>query len=133
MRKIDMKSSQEDKVSTKLVGRWGEELAAAHYRKHGWNILGMGYQSRYGEIDVIAEKRGLIAFVEVKLRRNARFAAASEQVNFPKQKRLRATAELWLSLYGDNRAARFDVVEIYAPDGMETSRPQIHVLEDAFS
>jgi len=119
--------------SRKLLGRWGEELAAAHYRKLGWSILGMGYHSRFGEIDVIAEKRGLIVFAEVKLRKDDKFAPAALQVNAAKQRKLRATAELWLSLYGEDRCARFDVVEIYAPDGIETMTPRIHVLEDAFS
>lgn len=121
------------KSSTKLIGRWGEELAAEHYRKRGWNLIGMGYHCRYGEIDVIAEKGGLIAFIEVKLRKNDRFASAGEQVNAVKQRRLRMTAELWMSLYGENRAARFDVVEIYADKGTETKHPKIRVLEDAFS
>lgn len=123
----------EQTSSTKLIGRWGEELAAEYYRKRGWNIVGMGYHCRYGEIDVIAERRGLIAFIEVKLRKNDRFASASEQVNAVKQKRLRMTAELWMSLYGEERCARFDVVEIYADKGTDTKRPIIHVLEDAFS
>ncbi len=117
----------------KLIGRWGEEVTAEHYRKHGWNVLGMGYRCRYGEIDVIVEKQGLIAFVEVKLRKNASYAMAREQVTYAKQQRLRRTAELWLAQYGNDRCARFDVVEIYAPFGMETKNPRIVVVEDAFS
>ena len=125
-------SSDNDKMTTKLVGRWGEELAARCYRKHGWKILAMGYHCRFGEIDVIAEKKGLVAFVEVKLRRDDRFASAADQVNGPKQRRLRATAELWMSQYGEGRNARFDVVEVYAKDGLNTKRPEVHVIEDAF-
>ena len=124
--------ADKNRMTTKILGRWGEELAARHYRKQGWSVLAMSYRCRFGEIDVIAEKNGLVAFVEVKLRRDDRYSAAAEQVNTAKQRRLRATAEMWLSQYGKDCSARFDVVEIYAQDGVKTKHPEIHVIEDAF-
>lgn len=120
-------------VNTTLLGRWGERVAADHLRKHGWRILASGYRCRWGEVDLIAEKGGLVSFVEVKLRKSDGFAPAREAVTPAKQRKLRATAEFWLSEHGDERCARFDVVEVYAPDGVKTRRPKVQILEDAFS
>ena len=119
--------------NTTLLGRWGEEKAASYLRSHGWKILGMGYRCPWGEIDVIAQKRGIIAFVEVKLRKDDSFASARENVTLQKQRRLRLAAEAWLSAQENDLPARFDVIEVYAPNGIETEKPVIHHLEDAFS
>ena len=56
--------------SKKLIGQWGEDQACEYLRRHGYRIIGRNYSCRFGEIDVIAAKRGFLAFVEVKLRRS---------------------------------------------------------------
>lgn len=115
------------------AGRWGESLAAAYLRKKGYNIVAANYRSRFGEIDLIAENRRTLVFVEVKLRSSAQFALPREYVTAGKQTRLRQTAMLYLAaLECDTRPARFDVIEIYAPQGMATKKPIIRHLEDAF-
>ena len=82
---------------------------------------------------LIARRRGVIAFVEVKLRKNANFAEAREFVTCGKQRRILKSASLWLAAHGcDELQPRFDVIEIYAPEGMETDKLTIHHLEDAF-
>jgi putative endonuclease len=53
-------------------------------------------------------------------------------VDFRKQNRLRTTAEIYLSEHPTDLQPRFDVIEIYAPDGVETQKPVINHLEDAF-
>jgi len=115
-----------------LVGAWGESLAAAYLQKKKYKLLATGYRCRFGEIDLIVANRNYLVFVEVKLRKSDRFASAMEFVDYRKQKRLRTTAELYLSQYPTNLQPRFDVIEIYAPDGLETHKPEIHHLEDAF-
>lgn len=115
-----------------LVGAWGESLAAEYLRKRRYKLLATGYRCRFGEIDLIVTNRKYIVFVEVKLRKNDRFAGAMEFVDQRKQSRIRATAEIYLSLYPSDLQPRFDVIEIYAPRGIETQNPEIHHLEDAF-
>ena len=115
-----------------IVGAWGEQLAAKYLMKKKYKILASGYRSRYGEIDLIVSNRNFLVFVEVKLRKNARFANAREDVDFYKQNRIRTTAELYLSQYPTQLQPRFDVIEIYAPQGLETQNPEIYHLEDAF-
>ena len=117
---------------SKLSGAWGEALAADYLRKKHYKIIAAGYRCRFGEIDLIATNRTYIAFVEVKLRKNARFANAYEYVDRRKQERIRMTASLYLSQYPTQLQPRFDVVEIYAPDGTKTVRPDINHMEDAF-
>lgn len=115
-----------------IRGRLGEALCAEYLRKRGYEILAAGYHSRFGEIDIIAAKRGIVAFVEVKLRSDARFAAAREAVSASKQEKLRRTALFWLSENGDSLQPRFDVCEIYLPQGEQAARARINYMENAF-
>lgn len=120
-------------AGSKLTGAWGEALAAEYLRKKRYKILACGYRCRFGEIDLIASNRHYLVFVEVKLRKSADFASAREFVDRRKQERIRTTASMFLSRYPTALQPRFDVIEIYAPEGTETARPVIHHLEDAFS
>ncbi len=115
------------------LGRWGESLAAAYLQKKRYTITAANYRSRFGEIDLIAENRRFLVFVEVKLRKNADFGQAKEFVDRRKQERLKQTAAIYLSQNEENtKQPRFDVIEIYAPEGMETKYPEIKHWEDAF-
>ena len=118
---------------TKLLGAWGEAQAAEYLRKKHYKLLASGYRCRYGEIDLIVKNRKYLVFVEVKTRKSDRFAAAREFVDRKKQDRLRATALMYLSRFPCELQPRFDVIEIYAPEGTKTAHPVIHHLEDAFS
>ena len=120
------------KANNRLVGAWGEALAAEYLRKKRYSIVAAGYQCRFGEIDLIAKNFRHLVFVEVKLRRSNSFAQAREYVDRRKQDRLRMTASLYLAEHPTRQQPRFDVIEIYAPQGMETLQPQIYHMEDAF-
>lgn len=115
------------------MGAWGESLAADYLKKKGYKLLAANYRCRFGEIDLIAANKKYLAFVEVKLRKSDRFARASEFVDFHKQNRLRTTAEMYLAEFPTQLQPRFDVIEIYAPQGVQTVQPEIHHMEDAFS
>jgi len=115
-----------------IVGAWGEALAAEYLQKKRYKLLASGYRSRFGEIDLIVSNRSYLVFVEVKLRKSADFAKALEFVDFRKRERIRTTAEIYLSENPTTLQPRFDVIEIYAPEGAATTRPKIHHLEDAF-
>jgi len=115
-----------------LLGAWGEATAAAYLRRQRCEILECNYRCRFGEIDLIARDGKYLVFAEVKLRASDRFAEAKEFVDARKQERLRATALLYLSLNESALQPRFDVIEIYAPDGMKTKNPVIRRTENAF-
>lgn len=119
-------------AKSKLTGAWGEALAAEYLRKKHYQIIASGYHSRFGEIDLIVRNKKFLVFVEVKLRRSPNFAAAREFVDNRKQDKIRTTASLYLSQNPTQLQPRFDVIEIYAPDGTATAKPEINHLEDAF-
>ena len=116
-----------------LLGAWGEALAAEYLRKKRFRIEAMNYRTRLGEIDIIASNRQYLVFCEVKLRKSADFAAAREFVDAHKQQRLRSTALCYLAEHETALQPRFDVIEIYAPQGAQTRRPRIYHMENAFA
>ena len=115
-----------------LTGSWGEALAAKYLRKKRFSVEAVGYRCRFGEIDIIARNKQFLVFVEVKLRKSDNFAEAMEYVDSRKQDRLRTTASLYLSQNPTDLQPRFDVIEIYAPEGTLTKHPTIYHMEDAF-
>lgn len=115
-----------------LTGAWGEAQAAEYLKKKRYTLVAAGYRCRFGEIDLIVKDRKYLVFVEVKLRKSDSYAHAYEYVDRRKQDRLRATASLYLSQNPTDLQPRFDIIEIYAPAGMDTLRPEIHHMEDAF-
>ena len=115
-----------------LDGPWGEALAAEYLRKKRYTLVAAGYHSRFGEIDLIVQNKQYLVFVEVKLRKTGDFAAAREYVNRRKQDKIRVTASMYLSQNPTDMQPRFDVIEIYAPEGHATLDPKITHLEDAF-
>jgi len=118
--------------STNVLGSWGEVTAAQYLRDKKYQIIAAGYTTRFGEIDLIAKNRKYLVFVEVKLRKSADFAAAREYVDRRKQDRIRVSASIYLSKNPTQLQPRFDVIEIYAPDGLQTRDPEILHMEDAF-
>ena len=115
-----------------LLGRWGEGIAAEYLRKKRYTIVAANYRCRFGEIDLIAENRQFLVFVEVKLRKSAACAEAMEFVDRRKQERLKETAAIYLSQNETQKQPRFDVIEIYAPEGTQTRKPTVRHWEDAF-
>lgn len=115
-----------------ISGAWGEAQAAEYLRKKRYQIEAVNYRSRFGEIDLIVRNKKFLVFVEVKLRKSSNFASAREYVDRYKQDRIRITASMYLSQNPTELQPRFDVIEIYAPEGSETTNPIINHLEDAF-
>ena len=115
-----------------LSGAWGEALAAEYLRRKRYKLGAAGFRCRFGEIDLIMQERKYLVFVEVKLRKSAKFAQALEYVDQRKQDKIRITASMYLSQNPTDLQPRFDVIEIYAPDGTATIHPEIYHLEDAF-
>jgi len=117
-------------VDSNLRGKWGEALALDFLVKKKYTAVDTGYRSRFGEIDLIVKDDEFLVFVEVKLRKNAKFGHAREYVGKAKQEKLRMTAEMWLSENETSLQPRFDVIEIYAP--YEPRPPEIIHIENAF-
>ena len=99
--------------SKQLLGAWGEVQAVDHLRKKGYAILACNYRCRLGEIDIIARRRGIIAFVEVKRRSSTAYGQPAEAVNLQKQARIAQAAALYMQENElDDANIRFDIIEI---------------------
>ena len=119
--------------TAKALGNRGEAEVARYLRRKGCTLLASQWRCRYGELDLVArDKQGTVCFVEVKLRKDGRVAQAREFVDRRKQEKLRTTAQLYLAEHPTQLQPRFDVVEIYAPQGLATRAPEIYVIPDAF-
>ena len=114
------------------LGRWGEDREARWLQIRGYRIVARRYRRRGGEVDLIAQQGEFLCFVEVKLRRDARMGEAREAVDRRKQERLRTAAIHYLIEYPTDLQPRFDVMEVYAPEGMQTQRPVIRHWPNAF-
>ena len=96
------------------MGAWGEDRAAEYLVRNGYVILKRNFHSRFGEIDIIAEKNNTICFVEVKTRKKSSYVMPGEAVTAGKQRKIILTAEFYLSSYNsENIACRFDVIEVF--------------------
>ena len=113
-------------MNSQLAGRMGEAKAAEYLRKQRYEILAAGYRGRFGEIDLIARKKDIVVFVEVKLRKDSGFAYGLEAVNAAKQRKIIATALQWMQSKNDHRQMRFDVIEVYTDTG------KLNHIENAF-
>lgn len=109
------------------IGDFGEEITAEYLENNGYRILDRNYSKPFGEIDIIAIKDGLIAFVEVKTRKSDAFAYAAEAVDFYKQQRIRRASQAYLMEKNmSDFLMTFDIAEVY----LDTRK--INYIENAF-
>jgi len=112
----------------KKQGDYGEELVAAELKKRGYQIVACKYRKRYGEIDLIAKKESLLAFVEVKLRSSQKIDLG-ELIITSKQRKIIAAAKAYLMEHKcDKMNFRFDVALVDNSHGV----PSITYIADAF-
>ena len=102
----------------RALGQWGEDRTAEWLQARGWRIVTRNFRCRMGEIDIIAE--------------NGSYGAACEAVTLSKRRKLRVTAEYYLMGHPTQLQPRFDVAEVYAPQGVRTEQPDIYYIENAF-
>lgn len=104
------------------VGRFGEDLAAAHLQSCGMTVLERNWRCRDGEIDIVAVDGNVLAFVEVKTRSRLGFGLPAEAITARKLARMRRLAARWLAEHADAgrwAGIRLDVVSVVrlAPGG----------------
>lgn len=116
----------------RLLGKWGEEIAAAYLANHGYRIVSHNYRCPYGEMDLICQEKAVWCFVEVKTRRrNSMYGKGYNSVTLVKQRRLIRIAQYFLGEQGLGESeARFDVISI---DYASPRDYQIELLKNAFT
>ena len=100
-------------MNRRAYGSAGEDAACAYLMQRGWTILDRNVRRGRGEIDVIARRKGTVAFVEVKRRSGLNYGRPAEAVNREKQMRIAHAAALYMQEHNlSDSKLRFDVIEI---------------------
>jgi putative endonuclease len=116
-------------ADTHDYGRAAERHAAELLEGDGWTILHRNWRWGHKEIDLVARRAGLVAFVEVRARRRARYGHPLETVTWSKRRDLAAAARAWIGRHGcAGDAYRFDVVWVLGA----ASRLAVHHEEGAW-
>ncbi len=78
-----------------FIGKLGEDFAVTYLQEKGYKIIERNFRKRYGEIDIISTKDGILVFVEVKTRKSSRFGTPLESITPWKLRELIHTAQLY--------------------------------------
>jgi putative endonuclease len=111
-----------------ILGKKGEDLAAEHLKKSGFRILFRNWKWGKHEIDIIAENKDMIVFVEVKTRSEDYQMDPASAVTREKQKSIIYAADGYLQKFNVNKESRFDVITVIKT----VDSYQIDHIEDAF-
>lgn len=131
--KIDTKATTTD------IGRMGENAACNYLKSQKYKIIEQNYFASHNEIDIIAENKQYIVFVEVKTRtvyKGSEFGSPASAVTYSKQKRTLTAAQSYLNTHKTKKSPRIDVIEVYISKAQNSAPPEIiriNHIEDAFS
>ncbi|HVZ78115.1 MAG TPA: YraN family protein [Gemmatimonadaceae bacterium] len=116
-------------AATQAFGELGERIAERWLRRRGWRVVHRRFRSGHRDIDLVVEREGTVAFVEVKARSGAGFGGPIEAVNWRKRNELERSARAWITRHGrPHESYRFDVVGILVEQGTV----RIRHVPDAF-
>jgi len=93
------------------LGQSGEKKAEKYLISQGYDVLEKNFRCKFGEIDLIAQKDGVLVFVEVKTRSGSGYGMGFESVTKKKQEKLLLTAQTYMAGRKPLQA-RFDVISI---------------------
>lgn len=117
-------------VANKPLGDRGEQLAADHLVRAGWTVLSRNFRLGRKEIDLVARRGEVVAFVEVKTRAGLGYGHPLEAITAKKRREIHQVAAAWIDRHGKpGDVYRFDAVAILLPSGGE---PRIEHVEDAW-
>jgi putative endonuclease len=112
------------------VGKLGEKLAQKFLKKRGYHILETGFRCRSGEIDIVAQQKDCLVFVEVRTKSNLDFGTPEESITQGKKRKLITSALSYMSTHqGLPPAWRIDVVAIEI--GSKGKAKRIELIENA--
>lgn len=122
--------------NTTSIGRYGEEIACEYLESKKYKIINKNFYASHNEIDIIAENKQYIIFVEVKTRSctpnsDFSFGTPATAVTYSKQKRTLLAAQAYLNEHHNKKTPRLDVIEIYL-NKADSSLIKINHIEDAF-
>lgn len=101
-------------ATSKRIGTQAEQIAANYLKSKGLAIITENFSGPQGELDLIAQDKDTLVFVEVRYRKSAGFGLPQETVNWKKQQRIVQTARYFFARHPKwaRKASRFDIVAI---------------------
>ncbi|HSZ34636.1 MAG TPA: YraN family protein [Puia sp.] len=111
------------------TGRKGELLAAYWLIEQGYQIMFKNWRYRHGEIDIIARKKGVLHFIEVKTSRTNTFGFPEERINRRKWRSLKNSSMAFLEGFGEDAIFQFDIISV----SFEFKSVKYYFIDDAFS
>ncbi|MGB8707923.1 MAG: YraN family protein [Dehalococcoidia bacterium] len=119
-------------MKRKELGASGEKLARDFLKKKGYKIRGTNFRCREGEIDIVAEKKGCLVFVEVRTKASSGFGSPEESVTFAKKEKLIASALTYLNNHQNlPESWRIDFIAVEFDQKGKAKR--IELIENAIS
>lgn len=115
-----------------ISGRRGEEIAAEYIKQQGFFIAARNYRYDIGEIDIIAENRKFVVFIEVKTRKENAGYFPKEAITKDKQRRIIHTAKNYMYRSHTGLIPRFDIIEVTIPENGDTESAEVSHIENAF-
>jgi len=121
----------------KLFGQEGEEIIVAYLKNLGFRIICQNYKSRFGEIDIIAQNDDVLAFIEVKSRKDSK-VYLSDLISYSKQQKIIKTAMMYISQASfkgslrnnySHTVFRFDVALLH----LVQNKVELNYLQNAFT
>lgn len=109
------------------TGKEGEEIAHEYLKKQGYKILKRNYRTKRGEIDIIAEKRGCLVFVEVRTKVGEQFGTPEETLDWKKRRKLVGNAKAYAGYRRYAGPYRVDAICIVLSDGITEERLKHYV------
>jgi len=91
-------------------GRLGEDIARKHLEKKGYKIVEQNYRTRYAEIDLVAKKKDVLVFVEVRTKIGELYGSPEDTLNKRKLARVRRNAIAYAAINRWDRACRIDAI-----------------------
>jgi len=117
-------------ATRQAFGVLGEQIAERWLRRHGWRVVQRRFRSGHRDIDLVVERQGTVAFVEVKARKGDDFGSPVEAVNWAKQKELSRSAAVWIDRHGKPfESYRFDVIGVL----VQGERVRVRHVPNAFA
>jgi putative endonuclease len=116
-------------MHNQILGVRGERIAERWLQRKGWRVLQRRFRDGHRDLDLIAERFGTVAFVEVKARSGAEFGTPVEAVDWRKRRELVRSARMWISRHGQpGESYRFDVIGVL----LAQERVFVRHVENAF-
>lgn len=98
------------------VGHLAEEHAAKYLEKRGYEVLALNWRNRYGEIDIVANRKKAMYFIEVKYRKTSAQGMGLDYITPRKIEQMSFAAQMWVSENKWNKDYYLGAIEVSGPD-----------------